>query len=217
MQRDRSAAGRGRRTVRGQSLVELGLVLPVVLLLLAGALDLGRIFYAHISLRNAAREGAVQAARTPASYIPNAACDPNTNLVVCRVILEAKGGSLTILPTDISMSCGVAGCPRQAGSMVTVNVRGRFSLVTPLLAGIFGGQTLDFSSTATAQVEYFPDPVVASMPPSPVAAFSFTPDPVAGDAPQTVTFTDTSTNATEWFWTFGDGGTSTEQNPTYTF
>lgn len=49
--------------------------------------------------------------------------------------------------------------------------------------------------------------------PAPVAAFSGT--PLAGTAPLTVTFTDASTNtSTSWAWTFGDGGTSTLQNPT---
>lgn len=33
----------------------------------------------------------------------------------------------------------------------------------------------------------------------------------------TVAFTNTSTDATSYFWTFGDGGTSVEQNPTYTY
>ncbi|MCB9234252.1 MAG: T9SS type A sorting domain-containing protein [Bacteroidia bacterium] len=33
----------------------------------------------------------------------------------------------------------------------------------------------------------------------------------------TVVFTDNSTSATAWLWTFGDGGTATSQNPTYTY
>ena len=33
----------------------------------------------------------------------------------------------------------------------------------------------------------------------------------------TMTFTDASTGATSWYWDFGDGNTSTEQNPTHTY
>jgi len=46
----------------------------------------------------------------------------------------------------------------------------------------------------------------------------FTEMPTSGRVPLVVTFTDTSTNnPTSWLWDFGDGGTSTDQNPTYTY
>jgi len=51
---------------------------------------------------------------------------------------------------------------------------------------------------------------------APVA--SFTADPVEGCAPLEVQFTDTSSGVpTEWAWDFGEGGTSTAQNPLYTY
>jgi len=47
---------------------------------------------------------------------------------------------------------------------------------------------------------------------------SFSADITSGKAPLTVQFTDTSTGSpTSWNWNFGDGGTSTIQNPTHTF
>jgi polygalacturonase/PKD repeat protein len=53
-------------------------------------------------------------------------------------------------------------------------------------------------------------------PPPPVA--SFTANPLSGAAPLIVSFTDMSSNSpTAWYWTFGDGGTSTSQNPSYTY
>jgi Flp pilus assembly protein TadG len=51
------------RAERGQSLVELALVLPLLILLLTGMVDLGRAFYGFISITNGAREGARYAVR----------------------------------------------------------------------------------------------------------------------------------------------------------
>lgn len=56
-------------------------------------------------------------------------------------------------------------------------------------------------------------PAIAEVP---TAAFSGT--PLTGTEPLTVSFTDSSTgDPTIWGWDFGDGGTSEEQNPNYTF
>jgi len=50
----------------------------------------------------------------------------------------------------------------------------------------------------------------------PTAAFTGT--PVSGTAPLDVNFSDQSTNApVSWSWTFGDGATSTQQNPSHTY
>ncbi|HEX5003567.1 MAG TPA: PKD domain-containing protein, partial [Bacteroidia bacterium] len=48
-----------------------------------------------------------------------------------------------------------------------------------------------------------------------IANFSFT--PTTGCLPLAVTFTDNSVAAVSWFWDFGDGSTSTIQNPLHTF
>lgn len=43
---------------RGQSLAELALILPVLLILVLGAIDFGRLYFAYVSVTNAARNGA---------------------------------------------------------------------------------------------------------------------------------------------------------------
>jgi PKD repeat protein len=61
-----------------------------------------------------------------------------------------------------------------------------------------------------------PMPTPSPTPPAGLTpAFTFVPTaPVAGKAVQ---FTDASTGATSWQWTFGDGQTSTARNPLHTY
>ncbi len=58
-----------------------------------------------------------------------------------------------------------------------------------------------------------------SLPPPPAApTAAFVATPVSGTAPLTVTFTDQSSGQiTGWLWDFGDGNTSTAQNPQHTY
>jgi PKD repeat protein len=59
-------------------------------------------------------------------------------------------------------------------------------------------------------------PLGTSAPSPPTA--SFTASPTSGQAPLSVQFTDTSTGSpTTWAWDFGDGATSTAQNPQHTY
>ena len=199
---------------RGQALVELALILPVLLVLLASALDLGRLFYSQITINDAAREGVLEASRNPTSYLANTACtsaNQQSNRVMCRTLNEAKGGFITVAPADVTMTCSVSPCPAAGaalGQTVSVSVRGRFTLITPLLAVFFGGQTMTFSSTASAQLLAVPIVAVTG----PVA--SFTVNPTSGTAPLAVAVTDTSSNnPTVWGWGFGDGTTFNGKTP----
>lgn len=47
-----------RRFLQGQSLLEMALMVPMLLVLIIGALEFGRLFYTKIVITNAAREGA---------------------------------------------------------------------------------------------------------------------------------------------------------------
>ncbi len=58
-------------------------------------------------------------------------------------------------------------------------------------------------------------PAYITVDPLPIAAFTVN-DPV-GCSPHTTFFTNTSLNSTTWLWDFGDGTTSTDQNPFHTF
>lgn len=52
------AKRRRKATDRGAAMVEFAILLPLLLLVIAGIVDLGRAFFTQVALSNAAREGA---------------------------------------------------------------------------------------------------------------------------------------------------------------
>jgi PKD repeat protein len=207
-----TAWGRGRR---GQALVELALLLPVMLLLLVAAADLGRIFYARIAVTNAARAGALEAGRHPGSYVPDAPCDATVNRVMCAVEAEAAT-MVTIAPTDVDVVCAPSPCAEALGNTITIEVVAHFDLLTPLLAVFTGGQSFDMTSTASAQIAV--EPIVSAASPGGAPTVAFIGSPTSGDAPLTVDFTDQSVGSpTAWAWDFGDTSSSTAQHPSHTY
>ena len=54
-----------RKKEKGQSIVEIALLLPVLLLMLLGLVDFGRVYYVMVALKDAAQEGAAYAAARP--------------------------------------------------------------------------------------------------------------------------------------------------------
>jgi Flp pilus assembly protein TadG len=53
---------------RGQSLVELGISMLILVYLLAGAAEFGVLFFQFVQLRDAAQEGALYGSTSPTSY-----------------------------------------------------------------------------------------------------------------------------------------------------
>ena len=77
--------------------------------------------------------------------------------------------------------------------------------------------TVTATPTPTGTVTPTPTGTVTPTPTVPLVA-NFTANVTEGEAPLAVRFTDTSTGEIEtWAWDFGDGNTSTEQNPVHTY
>jgi PKD repeat protein len=164
---------------RGQSLVELALILPVFMLFFAAVLDLGRIASARIAVTNAAREGAVQAAKTPTDFDSTKSCpaDGASNVIYCRITLESSGG-VSIAPTDVAVTCNPVSCDPGVGNTVKVSVTGHFTLLTPLMSVFFGGQqNITFNASATSNRETLP--VSGAQTPAPTGTATPTPTPTA--------------------------------------
>lgn len=114
----------------GQSLVELALLLPTLMLILAAALDVGRAFQAHIVVINAAREGARYAASYP----------DDSQAIRDQVINEAAASNIDLSSSAVVIEIGAPGEP------VTVTVTYNFQ---PVMGQIFGGSTIPIQGSAT--------------------------------------------------------------------
>ncbi len=104
----------------GQSVVEFALILPILLLIIMGALDLGRAFYMKIAVINSAREGAYYLSYNPMDKTNCDLSDPKFCFLGTRqaVINEAYSAGMEVLPTNITINnCCTNGLPVE----VTVN------------------------------------------------------------------------------------------------
>lgn len=111
-------------------------------------------------------------------------------------------------PSSWSWTFGDGGSSSAQNPNYTYNTAGTYTV------------TLTASNCAGSGVETKVDYITVNEPPctatTPVAGFSGS--PTSGDAPLTVSFSDASTNAPDsWSWTFGDGGSSSAQNPSYQY
>ena len=125
------------RQKRGQSVVELALVLPFLLLVLFGITEFGRAWATQNVLTSAAREGARLAVVT----------GPDVGLVTTRVTTVCAAAGIT--PTAIVV---VPPDPFDPERRVSVTVTCNFQVLTGRLLGGFAG-TVPLSASTTMRHE----------------------------------------------------------------
>lgn len=114
---------------RGQSAVELALMLPILLTLLAVLFDVGRGFSIYLVITHAAREGAWVGSQLPG----------NAQAMQAAVMAEIQEAGLN--PGNVSVNV----TPGESGSPVSVTVEYQY---TPILSGFLpGGGSLQIEAT----------------------------------------------------------------------
>ncbi|HYM51085.1 MAG TPA: TadE/TadG family type IV pilus assembly protein [Candidatus Limnocylindrales bacterium] len=75
---------------RGQALAETALLFPLLMLLVLGSADLGRLFYYAVEVTNAAREGA----RQGVAFDPALASNPNDTYAQVLSVVRSEASDL---------------------------------------------------------------------------------------------------------------------------
>lgn len=113
---------RSPRRALGQELVELAILIPVLLVIAVGVLDLGRVFHASITIENAAREAARFGTFDPT----------DTPGIIGAAQAEALNSGI-----DLSTSTILASCPDPlgcgSGLPLRVTIQYPFQLVMGLV------------------------------------------------------------------------------------
>jgi|LSQX01.3.fsa_nt_gb Flp pilus assembly protein TadG len=117
----------------GQSLVEMALVLPLLMILLVGVVDVGRAMFAKIAITNASREGARYASRYP-TY---------STKIREAVELELEANGLEPTDVDLQVSFEPENSPPRLGDEVTVALAYPYDMI---LGGILGMGPIDIGA-----------------------------------------------------------------------
>lgn len=129
------------RSESGQSFVEMALSITFILILLAGVVDLGRMFWTFVTLRDAAQEGAAYASFCPADVDG----------------IEARIRNSSTLPVDLTDTtninvprptpdCSMVAC--NVGDPISIEVSNlTFRMSMPFMGGINIPLTASVSDT----------------------------------------------------------------------
>ena len=123
------------RDERGQALVELALVVPLLTLIFVGAAEVGRIAYAAIEVNNAARAGVAYATQTHVTASDTA----NVQLAATTEAPDVTGMTVTVANS----------CSCSDGTSITCSTAG-----TACVSPAFIQETVQVNTTATIDTAF---------------------------------------------------------------
>jgi len=138
-------ARRARGPRVGQSAVEFALVLPVILLLIAGVIEFGRAFFTYAQLLQAAQEGARYGA-VLGHYKSDAEITSRVQQIAPGGAADPVSVSATVSATN---SAAVTAANRTRGNVLTVSATHSYSAIIPF----FPVSLLSMSGRASMVIE----------------------------------------------------------------
>jgi Flp pilus assembly protein TadG len=137
---------------KGQSLIELAISLPVILLILLGTIDFGMALFSYSILRDAAQEGALYGSFNPSNKpeIENRARNilPRNDEAVFSSPVDLRDTSFVQVKIDI-LGDDCQGITGGVANSIRVNVIYQYPILMPLAGNIIGSDTISLTASAT--------------------------------------------------------------------
>ena len=146
----RRVRDRHRDRSKGQSIVELALIAPVMLLILMVGLDFGRVFLGWVNLNNTARIAANFAAAN-ATDLASAGTLHDDAIARYEALIQADATTINCtLPNPIPAPTFPSGT--DLGDLAHVSLDCNFGVITPIISNILGS-TVKISASSDFPVE----------------------------------------------------------------
>lgn len=133
--------GSHRKSERGQSLTELAVSFTLLVVILAVTVDLGRVFFSFIAIREAAEEGALYGSLNP----------QDNGGIIARTRSSSTAPVDLNNPSNVAVAVDVIGSPC-AGNSLRVTVTYTYTLTMPMVSAFIGSQTFPLIADATTTI-----------------------------------------------------------------
>jgi len=137
---------------KGQSLIELAVSLPVILLILLGTIDFGMALFSYSILRDAAQEGALYGSFNPGNTeeIENRARNilPRSDEAVFSSPVDLRDTTQVSVEIDV-IGDDCQGATNGVANSLQVNVVYQYPIVMPFAGNIIGSDTIRLTGSAT--------------------------------------------------------------------
>jgi len=138
---------------RGQSLVEVAIALPVLVLLLLGTLEFGMALFSYAILRDAAQEGAFYGSFNPGNVeeienrVRNISPRTEDGAVFSSPVNLRDKDNVTVIVQPLGDAC--QGAKDGVANSMQVSVTYRYPMLLPFVGKVFGLKTIPLTGSAT--------------------------------------------------------------------
>lgn len=143
---------------KGQSLLEFAITLPLMVMIVFGVLDLGRLYFTHIAMEDGVGEAALYVSINPdcvtadsgeeCSYPDNALDRAKESIKIPFVNIDDSNLTVECFVDDVEINCEDA----SPGDVAKVTMSYDYQFLTPLLRKVNSLPTITLESEATTLI-----------------------------------------------------------------